>query len=332
MTPEERVDAIASFGFTQRQSRFLVTVMTHSGVCMGRQYCAFSGIGWGEPSRTLFLKLEGDGYATSLRPAHSRARLFHIHHKPMYAALGEVNTRLRRPTTLARAVERLMVLDAVTDDRSLTWLGTERDKVSHFTTRASVPRSALPSATFRSPGAESDRTPEETTRYFVDRLPIGVSGDGGAHVFLFVATEAHPSAFRLFLERHASLLRALPKWTVRVAFPRHRAAAIPRYESAFRDQLLTPLPPRVLEELRWYVAEKSTAVPRLDERFFLAQSAFETARFRALLKRWTEDGEAVLDSMTSEMLKEAVTTGRGRLECVVLPHQYLHLLSLVGTA
>lgn len=332
MTFDERVGAIAAFGFTERQSRFLVTVMTHSGVCMGRQYCAFCGIGWGEPSRTLFLRLEGGGFATSVRPAHSRARLYHIHHKPMYAALGEANTRLRRPTTLARAVERLMVLDAVTSDRSLTWLGTERDKVSHFTTRAGLARSVFPVAVFRSPGAESDRVPEETARYFVDRLPVGVSSDGGLHVFLYVATEAHPSAFRLFLERHANLLRALPEWTVRVVFPRHRTATIPRYEGAFRDQLLTPLPQRVVEELRWYAAMKSAAAPTLDERFFLAESAFDKPRFRALLKRLAEEGEQALESIASDTLKDAVIAERGRLESVVLPHRYGHLLSLVGTA
>ena len=38
MTFAERVTAVGAFGFTERQSRFLVTVMLHAGVCLGRQY------------------------------------------------------------------------------------------------------------------------------------------------------------------------------------------------------------------------------------------------------------------------------------------------------
>ncbi len=150
MTFEQRVEAVSRFGFTTRQAGFVVTVLVHSGVCIGRQYCAFAGISYGEPMRTLFRKLEGGGYATATTCAHGRTRVFHLQHKPLYEAVGEPNNRFRRPTTLARAVERLMVLDAVTMDRSLTWLGTERDKVSYFTTQTSVRLHDLPALTFRS--------------------------------------------------------------------------------------------------------------------------------------------------------------------------------------
>jgi len=40
----ERVNAIASFGFTERQARFLTNVLLHSGVFVERQYCSFAGI------------------------------------------------------------------------------------------------------------------------------------------------------------------------------------------------------------------------------------------------------------------------------------------------
>ena len=36
-----RVQAVASFGFTERQCRFLVTVMVHAGCFLERQYCTF---------------------------------------------------------------------------------------------------------------------------------------------------------------------------------------------------------------------------------------------------------------------------------------------------
>ena len=34
MTTDERVQAIADYGFTERQARFLVLVMRHSGLCV----------------------------------------------------------------------------------------------------------------------------------------------------------------------------------------------------------------------------------------------------------------------------------------------------------
>ena len=45
MTAEDRVQAVAEFGFTERQARFLVLVMRHAGVCVPRQYASFAGIG-----------------------------------------------------------------------------------------------------------------------------------------------------------------------------------------------------------------------------------------------------------------------------------------------
>ena len=36
------IRAVAKHGFTERQAGFLVTVMLHSGVCVGRQYCAYA--------------------------------------------------------------------------------------------------------------------------------------------------------------------------------------------------------------------------------------------------------------------------------------------------
>lgn len=332
MTFEQRVQAVSSFGFTDRQSKFLVTVLTHSGVCIGRQYCEYAGISYGEPSRALFRKLDGGGYATFVTCAHGRTRLYHIHHKPLYAAIGEPENRLRRPTSLARAVERLMVLDAVTMDRALTWFGTERDKVSYFTTRAGVPRDYLPAATFKSPDAESDSVPAETVRYFPERLPIGVSTNGPTHVFLYLAADPHPTSFRMFLERHADLMRRSPRWSLRVVFPRHRTNAIARYESAFKEQLLNPLTPRMREEVEWYFTVSRRGNPALDERYFRAQSAFDQPRYRTLLRRWMERGDEALDAATSSTLQEAVESGAGRFESVVLPYGYLHLTSLVGTA
>jgi hypothetical protein len=94
----------------------------------------------------VFDALVTSGYATARPCGHHRARLFHIHHKPRYRAVGEPNNRHRRPTTLPRAVERLMLLDAVLADRDRSWLATEQDKVAYFTLAHRIPRRDLPSS------------------------------------------------------------------------------------------------------------------------------------------------------------------------------------------
>ncbi len=114
------------------------------------------------------------GYATARRCGHHNARLYHIHYKPLYRAIGEPNNRHRRPTALPRAIERLMVLDAVLADRERTWLATEQDKLAHFTLTHRIPRQDLPVADV--PGERS-----ETVRYFPDKLPIGLDPDGRTH-------------------------------------------------------------------------------------------------------------------------------------------------------
>ena len=122
MTWDERVKAIADHGFTERQAGFLVTVMLHSGVCLGRHYSAFARITHGQKVQDFFQKLVARKYASARRCGHNTARLFHIHHKPLYEAIGEPDNRHRRPLPLSRAVERLMVLDAVLGPVSYTHL------------------------------------------------------------------------------------------------------------------------------------------------------------------------------------------------------------------
>lgn len=139
MTWEERRRAVQLMGFTERQAGFLVTVMLYAGVCLGRQYCTFGRIAYGQKMHDFFQSLLSRGYATARGCGHNRARLYHVHYKPLYRAIGEPNNRHRRPTTLARAIERLMVLDAVLADSDRTWLATEQDKLGHFTLTAGRP-------------------------------------------------------------------------------------------------------------------------------------------------------------------------------------------------
>lgn len=85
-----------AFGFSERQARFLMLVLEHSGVCLPRQYRAIAGIAHGRHTHRCFAKLLADGYATTDLPAPADAgRLYHLRCKPWYRALGEPDHRHR---------------------------------------------------------------------------------------------------------------------------------------------------------------------------------------------------------------------------------------------
>ena len=102
--------------------------------------------------------------------------------------------------------------------------------------------------------------------------------------------------FRVFLLRHAALLRALPAWTLRIVVPPQFPDIAQRAKQVVWNQLMTPLKTEMLDELRWYF-EQARAHPApsrcrdLDERFYRARDAFSAPRFKALYRVWKQDGE-----------------------------------------
>jgi len=132
VTSEQRVKAVAAHGFTDRQARFLATVLLHGGVCMDRHYCAFARIAHGQKTTDFFRALVDRRFATAYVCAHGRARIYHLHHRALYQAIGEPHSRFRKPTPIGVAIERLMLLDAVLGCPSVSWLATGPDKMAHF--------------------------------------------------------------------------------------------------------------------------------------------------------------------------------------------------------
>lgn len=208
----ERASAVAPFGLTVRQARFVVTVMLHSGVFVSRQYCAFAGITHGQKVHDFVEKLLARRLATATTiGSQQRVRIFHVQHKPLHAAIGEPDNRNRKPVALGRAIERLMILDGVLADSTVTWLGAERDKRRYFILRLGdrLDMHDYPRLVFGT-------APMATIRYFPDKLPIGFEPHGRRHVFIYLPTSQAPMDYRLFLLRHAELLHALGHWTIRV--------------------------------------------------------------------------------------------------------------------
>lgn len=332
VTPE-RVRAVSAFGFTERQARFLVTVMLHAGVFVERQYCAFAGISHGQKTHDFLVRLVGRRYATAITPGRlHRGRLFHVHYRPLYAAIDEPDNRHRKHRSLGRMVERLMILDAVLADGDYTWLATEHDKIAYFTLSLGtrLQRHEYPHLAFGE-GAK------KVVRYFPDKLPIGVDRNGGRrHLFVYLVTDDVPVDFRMFLLRHGELLRAVPEWTIRLLVPGPLRRAVPLYERALREELANPLSPATVEELRWFFRERGKAAQAgpspADSRFREARRAFGAPRFRGLYRAWQQHGDPVLWAAQSPVLRDRLARDEGRVEIVCLSRQYLHLSPLVATA
>lgn len=334
MTFDARVQAVRGKGFTERQARFLVTVMLHAGVCMVRQYCAFARIAHGQKTHDFFTSLVERRIARAYACAHKRARIFHVHHRALYEAIGEPHSRFRKPTPIGPAIHRLMLLDAVLASPGMAWLATERDKLAHFTLLLGdrLRREEYPRLTFGAGAAM-------TARYFPDKLPIGCDAERRTHVFAYLVVRSVPVDFRSFLHRHAELFWALPEWTVRLLLPAHLQANAGAYTAAFHQELAAPLRPATVEELVWLFEQQrrlqqaSMDVLGHDEhRFAEARRAFGAPRYRVLYRSWLRDGRKALDATVSPVLAEAIRRGAGRIESHVLPHPYLHLSPLAGTA
>jgi hypothetical protein len=328
----QRTDALAAFGFTDRQARFLVQALLHAGVFVERQYCTFAGIVHGQKSTNFMNALIERRFATAIATGkRHRGRMFHVHYKPLWAAIGEPDSRFRKPAALGRMIERVMLLDGVLDDGEYTWLGPSRDKRRHFMRHLGdqMALEEYPRSLFGDGHAK-------TVRYFPDKLPIGVQPHARPHVLVYLVTRPSPMDFRLFLLRHARLLQALDRWTLRLLIPRPLITARSAYLYAAREHLAMPLASSTVEALTWLFEERrrlaDPAAGPPDERYRETASAYGAPRFRALYRQWLDDADSVLWQARSPCIADALAQGHGRVECVELTRQYLHLSPLVDVA
>lgn len=325
---EARVNALGGFGFTQRQREFLVTVMVHSGCFLERQYCTFTGTVRGQNSRAFMARLVARGFAQVIEPGPvRRGRLYHVHHKPLYEAIGQADNRNRRLRTIGRMVERVMILDAVLGDRRCWWLSPADDKWRFFCLRQDndLRPEDYPHIAFGSGG-------RRTMRRFPDKVPIGIEKDRTSHlVFVYLVNRRLPVDFRQFLLRHAELFRFVTTWTVRLLVPRRFRRAVALYKAALREELWTPLNPSVSTALETYFPERQAQGGHLgdpDDRYI--RNEFRTqgmAKIHALYRAWRREGNRVLWSAPSTALRDARSRGCSAIEVELLNRQYLQLAS-----
>src|SRR6266850_1225302 len=275
--------------------------MQYSGVCLLRQYTAFAGIVHGQKTLKFFAKLVSRRLATAYGCRHNRAHVYHVHHKALYRAIGETDSRHRRPLSPERIIQGLATLDAVLATPAIEYLTTVAERTQRLSIEA---------------------------HFFKDKHPLGLDPDGRL-VLLYVATEACSHRFVACLQRQQALLRSVPAWTLRIVVPSWPVGLDKAYLKVAHTELSQVLSSKHVDLLRTYF-EQRPAAPNPNARphsaeFDRARRAFRGERFEMLYRRWLTDGEAALEAASSPDLGQALKDGRGRIESLVLPHQYRHL-------
>ncbi|HKW03264.1 MAG TPA: hypothetical protein VJN96_25790 [Vicinamibacterales bacterium] len=281
-------------------------MMQYSGVCLLRQYSTFAGIVHGQKTCKFFAKLVSRKLATAYACRHNRGRVYHVHHKALYRAIGETDSPHRRPLSPDQIIQGLATLDAVLTTPTIEYLATADDRARRLSVVAHL---------------------------FRDKHPVGVDPDGRV-VLLYVATEACSHRFLAFLQRQQTLLRSLPTWTLRIVVPSWPLGLDNAYLKMANPELSQVLSRKHVERLRAYfeqrrAAQTTDARPRSAD-LDLARRAYRGERFELLYRGWLIEGDSVLETASSPHFEQALKDGRGRIESVVLPHQYRHLSLLVA--
>ena len=303
--------------------------MVHSGCFLERQYCAFTGTVRGQNSREFIARLVARGFARAIEPGPvRRGRLYHVHHKPLYEAIGQPDNRNRRLHTIGRMVERVMILDAVLGDRRCWWLSPEADK-RRSSTSTRDNRSAARRTTRTSPSGRAGSGPSAASPTSCPSASRRT--DTGRFVFLYLVNRRLPVDFRQFLIRHAELFRFLHTWTVRLLVPRRFRKAVALYKAALREELWTPAEPErhqgagdVLSASGRHRADTSaTRTIATSAQEFRTQGM---AKIQALYRAWRRRGRpGAVAGVTRPALRDDRSHGCSAVEVQVLNRQYLQL-------
>jgi hypothetical protein len=219
-----------------------------------------------------------------------------------------------------------MRLDAALLSADLEWLTTRAEKLAWLQARTASESPKRRGEVAVPPAAAVDQCP--------GTFPIGIDARGRV-LLLYLATVPWTDDFRTFLIGHTDLLAVSTHWTVRVVFPPALRRAVAAYQTVIQEELQQPLSAAHLSELRhhFFHRRRGTDLRSVPEplRTTLRRyaKAFSGPRFTNLYRRWLAADDAVLKPGPTSS-REALASGRGQVEDVVLPHSYDHLVPLVN--
>ncbi|MBY0495714.1 MAG: hypothetical protein K2Y23_16010 [Cyanobacteria bacterium] len=217
-------------------------------------------------------------------------------------------------------------MDAVLAGPDLNWITTRREKAAYVLTLGG---SGATSGTC----AASSQTLTSTARAVAaSSFPMGLDPSGRL-VLLYVVTAPWTADFRRFLQEHATLLRLLPAWTLRLVFVQPNDRWSGSYEGVIGEELKTPLQPATIAELKAQLDRRRARCNDRSDRTYdpvdVGSDMFHGERFQLLYRRWLRHGDAAFESVLSTAMRDALATGNAEVQPLALPHSYRHLLPLV---
>jgi hypothetical protein len=266
--PIERINALVTFGYTERESEFLYTVATISGFFVQRQFAGYLGINGRGPVTDLIAKVLQKKHAREYTAERGARKMYHLFSHGLYAAIGKENSRNRRAGRyglLDKPSIRILTLDFVLAHAHQRYLEEEADKVEYFTRHEHISLDAIPSQTF------VGKNGSQTRRHFIERFPIFVSDSGSSSVALtYIEDEVRSlQTFGSFLQRYRPLLQA-GQGRFKLIFASDSPLNFPAVQRLFR-QVFSPVQnQRQTQQLK---------------RFFWLRKMAEEKRFKELAHR-----------------------------------------------
>lgn len=215
--PTQHIQNLRSFGYTEREARFLYIVALHSGYFTQQQYTEFGPKKSGCIAHGFTRKLIVQDHATEHR-YQNNARVFQFTHKGMYSAIGQENIRNRRKHSFEFMKTRLAMLDFVLSHLEYDYFEGEAEKVQYFEQHFGIRPQEMPGRTYRG----ANKVPD-TIRYFVDKFPMFLDptvAEKPLVTFSFIDPGlGNLDAFRSHLDAYSSFLQRLPRFAFIFASP-----------------------------------------------------------------------------------------------------------------
>jgi hypothetical protein len=174
MTNEERITVVQKLGYTERQAAFLCLAALHGGYFLRRQCNAFFGLEPGGTADRLINKAVEKGHVR-VHPSANQTLIYHVGNKAFFETIGEEDNRNRRWRQPYSVKVKLMGFDFVLAHLEHRYFATESEKFDYFSGVLGINSKSFPTRVYHS---KSGRV--TTTRYFVDKFPLFLSGAPGA--------------------------------------------------------------------------------------------------------------------------------------------------------
>jgi hypothetical protein len=306
MNKDQQVANLKKFGYEEREAQFLALAALHSGYFLRRQYCVFLGRRFGSADDSFVAKAIEFGHVKEIDLRFHR-KLYSIHSKPLFDALGEVDNRNRRLHEPQTIKGRLMGFDHVLATPNANWYPTETDRVSLFVDRLGIDKQHLPVRCY-----PSRRGGAPTLRWFVDKPPIYTQGADKTVKFCFADPGYHTGdAFVSFLTDYRPLFARVERCEIiyLTCYPASSDRAHIIFNRFLSASLAAPVDPLHSDLTRYFtdrLEHETTGLAAFDHdrlnRYRDARRRFSSRRNDELFAAWSIHGERAL---TAEICPES---------------------------